>query len=308
MDLDCLRDLLDHQSGIVSRRQVLERASASDLRRWLRRRELVPVHGGVYVNHTGPLGWSSRAWAGVRRYWPAALALDSAVRLAGDPIHVAVAEDRTFRATVPGVQVHRLTHLDQRVQWNRTPPRQRFEDALLSMCSRVGSREVALDLITEACRSRRTTPARLRDELAGRTNLGHRSWLLTVLDDAAHGVQSVLEATYLRRVERAHRLPRAERQVRGDASGRVVWRDSLYRPFGLLVELDGRVGHQDGIERWNDMDRDLDAALDELLTIRLGWRHADVEPCRTAVRVGRLLTMRGWSGRVHPCGAGCAVS
>ncbi len=307
MDLIDLRDLTEHQSGILSRTQVLERASASDLKRWLRRRELVPVHDGVYVNHTGPLSWSSRAWAGVQRYWPAALALDSAIHLAGDPVHVAVAENRTFRRSVAGVRLHRLTDLEARIQWNRSPPRQRYDDALLSVCGRTASRERALDLVSEACRSRRTTPLRLREELASRGNLADRGWLLGVLDDAAEGVQSVLESAYLRRVERAHGLPRAERQLRGNASGKVVWRDSLYRAFHVVVELDGRLGHDTGAERWDDMDRDLDAALETLLTIRLGWRHAEIEPCRTAQRLGQLFNHRGWAGRPRRCSRECAV-
>jgi len=270
MDLDRrldLRALFHHQTGVVSRRQVLEVASPSDLRRWLRRHELVPVHDGVYVNHTGPLSWPNRAWAGVLRYWPAALALESATRLAGDPI-----------------------------QWNRTPPRQRYEDALLSICSRSRSRQHALEQIIDACRSRRTTPARLHRELASRSNVRDRDWLLSVLRDAAEGVQSVLESAYLRKVERAHGLPRAERQLRGDASGKVVWRDALYRAFAVVVELDGLLWH-DGTRRWDDMDRDLDAAaLDTLLTIRLGWRQAELEPCRTAERLGLILVRRGWTG------------
>jgi hypothetical protein len=309
MDLDRhldLRALFDQQTGVVSRRQVLEVASPSDLRRWVRRRELVPVHQGVYINHTGPLTWPNRAWAGVLRYWPAALALESATRLAGEPIHLAVGEHRTFRGAVPGIRLHRLTGFDDRIQWNRTPPRQRYEDALLSVCGRSRSREQALELVVEACRSRRTTPSRLREELMSRPNVRDREWLLGVLSDAAEGVQSVLESAYLRKVERAHGLPRAERQVRGGASGKVVWRDSLYRAFAVLVELDGLQWHG-GTRRWDDMDRDLDAALDTLLTVRLGWRQAELESCRTAQRLGLLFVRRGWTGSPRPCGARCPI-
>lgn len=198
MELIDLRPVLDEQPGIIARRQLLEAgATPPDLRRWLRSRDLTPVHKGVYVNHTGPLSWSSRAWAGVQRYWPAALALASAVHPAGDVIHVAVAEGRSGVAAELGVLVHRLRDFGTRIQWNRTPPRQRLEDAVVSLCSK-GSRRQAVDLLTETCRSRRTTPARLHRELMARPNTRDRAWLLEVLDDTAGGVQSVLENVYLR--------------------------------------------------------------------------------------------------------------
>lgn len=169
-----MRPLLDHQSGIASRRQLREAgAEPNDLRRWLRSHLLVSVFPGVYVNHNGPLTWSSRAWAAVQRYWPAALVLDTAVDLAGDVIHVGVAEGRSGLRPERGVQVHRLRHLDDRIQWNRSPPRQRLEDAVISLASDQPRRK-AVELITDACRSRRTTPGRLHRELSDHVNVKDR--------------------------------------------------------------------------------------------------------------------------------------
>ena len=37
------------------------------------------MHNGVYVDHTGPLTWLQRAWAGVLAVWPAALTAESVV-------------------------------------------------------------------------------------------------------------------------------------------------------------------------------------------------------------------------------------
>lgn len=301
MDLGAVRTLLDHQSGIVSRRQLLEAGAAQqDLRRWLRTKQLTSVHKGVYVNHTGPLTWSSRAWAAVQRYWPAALVLGTAVDLAGDVIHVGVAETRSGTSSERGVQVHRLRDLEGRVQWNRSPPRQRLEDALISMTATT-SRRRAVELITDACRSRRTTPARLHHELVGHANARDRAWLLSVLDDAARGVQSVLEHTYLRRVERAHGLPRSERQVRHCTTQGVIYRVVVYRGWGLVVELDGRVGHESARDRSTDLARDLEAAAGRLLTVRIGWHQAELDPCATAARLGQVLQQRGWTGQAQPC-------
>lgn len=303
-----MRPLLDHQSGIASRRQLREAgAEPNDLRRWLRSHLLVSVFPGVYVNHNGPLTWSSRAWAAVQRYWPAALVLDTAVDLAGDVIHVGVAEGRSGLRPERGVQVHRLRHLDDRIQWNRSPPRQRLEDAVISLASDQPRRK-AVELITDACRSRRTTPGRLHRELSDHVNVKDRAWLLSVLDDAARGVQSVLEHTYLRRVERAHGLPRSERQVRETTAQGVIYRDILYRAWGLAVELDGRIGHESARDRSRDLVRDLEAAAAALLTARIGWQQAELDPCATAMSVARILRQRGWNGQFQPCERCCSRS
>lgn len=269
-------------------------------------RELVQIHPGVYVNHTGPPTWANRAWAATIHYAPAALSHQSAVHLAGDPIHVAVADGRTLHDR-PGVVLHWLRGLDERVMWGTAPPRVRFEDALLSLCAAAPTRSAALSIASDACRRRRTTPDRLLRELDGRPRLRHRAWLRSVLLETATGVQSALESSYLRKVERAHALPRGSRQVRHVSPNGTVYRDVLYEAFSVAVELDGRVGHELSAERWNDMDRDLDAAVQGLVTVRVGWRQAEDEPCLTAARLGLVLARRGWNGRPGPCGITCSV-
>jgi hypothetical protein len=86
----------------------------------------------------------------------------------------------------------------------------------------------------------------------------------------------------------------------------VAYRDVDYRRHGVVVELDGRLGHEDQVDRWADMDRDIDAVVSGDVTLRAGWRQV-LSPCRLGVAVGRLLVARGWRGRPVPCGPGCAV-
>lgn len=65
-----LRELLALQSGVVARRQLLEAGvDPTDVRRMLRRQELVVVRSGVYVSHTGELSWLQRAWVEVLNAW-----------------------------------------------------------------------------------------------------------------------------------------------------------------------------------------------------------------------------------------------
>ena len=121
-----------------------------------------------------------------------------------------------------------------------------------------------------------------------------------MLDDIGAGTCSALEHGYLERVERAHGLPVAERQVRASSRG-PVYRDVLYEAQSLIVELDGRTFHDGVADRSRDLDRDLDAAVDGATTVRLGWGQVYGTPCRTAQRVGVLLQQRGWPGSVTSC-------
>lgn len=98
----------------------------------------------------------------------------------------------------------------------------------------------ALGLLAAACTARRTTPERLLHRLEARGRIARRVWLNAVLDDVAQGTCSVLEHGYLHRVERAHGLSGARRQVRSSLRGGTVFRDVEY-DGGLIVELDGRL-------------------------------------------------------------------
>jgi hypothetical protein len=129
LDRELLAGLLVRQQGVVSRKQLVQLgALPHEIARMVRRRELVPVHRGVYVNHTGPLDRAQQEWAAVLGHWPAALYGESALP-EPDPrgaIHVAVALSRTPRP-VKGVVAHRTTAIDsdrQGAQHSWTGPRQ----------------------------------------------------------------------------------------------------------------------------------------------------------------------------------------
>jgi hypothetical protein len=312
---DPLAAILADQSGVISRRQLKGAgARPHDIQRWRRRKELVVVHPGVYVDHTGPLTWLQRAWAAVLACEPAALWAESALRAhegpgrpGGDegPIHVAVARWR--RLVEPaGVRIHRRVRLDERVLWGPQPPRQRFVDAVLEVALARTDKMAALDDLARAVQQRRTTAARLRDNLEARPRAADRLWLSGVLHDLATGACSVLERAYLTDVERAHGLPSARRQVSATAPVGMVYRDNEY-DVGLFVELDGRFFHDTARQRDLDFERDLDAAIDGRDTRRLSYGQVVGRPCSTAGKIARLLSGRGWQGRPLPCGPGCVA-
>lgn len=311
---DEVADVLRHQQDVVARSQALARGmTASDVARKVRRREWVPVHPGVYVAHTGPLTWMQRAWAAVLACWPAALDGHAAMRAHEGPgrrygadgsIEIMVSHARRVRAP-DGVVVRRDRNFEQRVQWNFSPPRMRYDAAVLDLADRAPSDTTAVAILADACGGRRTTAGRLARRAAMTPRLRRRSWLVAVLEDVADGTCSVLEHGYAQRVELAHGLPRGRRQVLAVSGGRRMLRDVEYRGRGLVapqvVELDGRLFHDSPQARDRDLERDLDAALDGADTVRLGYGQVFDRPCTTAAKVGRLLQARGWRGEVGRC-------
>lgn len=307
-----VRDLLELQSGVIARRQLLSRGvTANDVRRLLRRRLLEPSHPGVYVDHTGPPTWHQRAWAAVLACWPAALCRESARRAAdgpgrtshddGLPIHVAVGRQR--RLIDPDeVRLHRSSHLHVSTLWNASPPRQRIEYAALDLAADATREVDAVGFLADALRSRQTTAERLATALAGRERFAQRDFLAGVINDVASGTCSTLEHGYLTRVERPHGLPTARRQFRESLKG-PLYRDAYYEDQAAIVELDGRLHHTSTVDRDRDMERDLDAFATARVTARLGWGQVFDRPCTTAAKVGAGLRAHGWQGAVRRCSA-----
>jgi very-short-patch-repair endonuclease len=310
-----LRSVLEDQAGVVTRRQA-ESAGVlpHELRRLLRRRELIALHVGVYLDHTGRPSFLQRAWAASLLHAPAALAGVSALRAVEGPgsqrpevpIHVAVDRDRHQRRSGTGIVLHRVAHLEERVLWHVGPPRLRYEEAALDVAASADSDFAALAELSRAVQSRRTTAMRLQEALARRERISRRRWMDAVLADVTAGTCSVLEHGYLHRVERAHGLAGARRQVRDRLGAGSVYRDVLYQG-GVVVELDGRLFHDTTTQRDRDFDRDLDAAAEGLRTVRVSWGQVFERPCWTTARIERVLRRAGWAGRARACGPTCSL-
>jgi very-short-patch-repair endonuclease len=74
----------------------------------------------------------------------------------------------------------------------------------------------------------------------------------------------------------------------------------------LVVELDGRLGHELSRDRWADAARDARTLVQGGRTLRLTWGQV-LEPCRAAHLVAQLLTSLGWRDAPRPCSAACEV-
>lgn len=303
------------QDGVISRAQVLEAGETdSDIKRRIERREWARIHPGVFVDHTGPPTWKQRAWAAVLFYWPAALEGSSALHAAkvrgfepapDAPISICVDRTRTVRRRV-GITVYQLARAKTQCAMEASPPRQTIEHALLSTAARKKRLDASVAVLADAVQHGRTTAARLRLALELRPKLRHRGVLNEVLCDVDDGVRSVLEQRYLRAVERAHGLPEGQRQEPWVLTGKRGYPDVKYVEQKLVVHLDGKVGHQDSLDRWADWDRDLAGLMESVVSVRVGWAHV-LDPCRLASSIGGLLQVRGWVGRLQPCGPVCTA-
>ena len=140
----------------------------------LRRRELVVAHPGVYFTHTGAPTWSQRSWAAILYAGRSALHLESALHRPGKDsvptgqIHVAVDWSRRV-APQAGIRIHRVRELEDKVQWNLSPPRVRLEVAAVEVAHRAPDELAAISALAAAVGSRRTVASRLRLEMERRS-------------------------------------------------------------------------------------------------------------------------------------------
>ncbi len=309
-----LRDLARHQSGVVSRAQALKAGLSVGMikfrvssGRWRQ------IHPGVYATFTGAPGRGGQLWAALLSAGPSAmLSHETAAelqRLTDKPvetIHVTVPGQRHI-ATIRGVSLHRSARAVEAAQWDSNPPRTRVEETVLDLTQTAAGFDDVCGWITRAFARELTDEGRLRAAMRQRAKLRWRADLYELIAAAASGDHSVLEYRYDRDVERAHGLPEPVRQAPFTSpDGRKGRRDRLYQDYGVVVELDGRLGHGPE-DQWRDKDRDNSAAEDRKQTLRYGWDHVRWHPCATALQVATVLKVHGWDGWPRPCSPGCPV-
>ncbi len=272
-----------------------------------------PLHPGVYATFTGFPGHTARLWAAILAAGPgAALSFETAAelqRLDDKPpqvIHVTIPWQRRIAAPA-GVRLHRSARAVEVVERDSNPPRTRLEETLLDLTQAAATFDDVCGWVTRAFARDLTNEDKLRTAMRQRPKLRWRADLYELIAAAASGDHSVLEFRYERDVERAHGLPEPVRQAPFISSdGRRGRRDRLYRAYGVVVELDGRLGHGPA-DKWRDRARDNAAAEDGQQSLRYGWEQVRWHPCATALQVATVLKRHGWDGWPRPCSPGCLV-
>lgn len=291
------------QSGVLSTTQIAGHGLGKDsVARLVRQGHWQRLERSVYLTTGSDPDWTAQAWAGVllggsqaRLGGTAAAHLHGLREEAPRHITVLVPAEQVIRTRYPW----RFPRESPGVRDRRTPgspPRTTVEDTVLDLCDE-GSAGEAVDVVTRAVQSRRTTPGQLRYALRQRQRARHRRLLNDLLADAANGAETPLELRYLRDVERPHGLPRADRQDVGRASFR---RDVVYSRYRLVVELDGRLGHE-GMGRFRDMWRDNVTTVGGERTLRYGFADVAQRFCLVGFQVGAVLRQQGWSGELLRC-------
>ena len=203
--------------------------------------------------------------------------------------------------------MHRSERAAEAVERDSNPPRTRVEETVLDLTQTAANFDDVCGLVMRAFARDLTDEERLRRAMRQRAKLRWRSELHELIAAAASGDHSVLEYRYERDVERAHGLPEPVRQAPFTGpDGRRGRRDRLYREYGVVVELDGRLAHT-AEDQWRDKARDNAAAVERQQTLRYGWKEVSQDPCATALQVARVLRVHGWDGWPRPCSPGCPV-
>lgn len=309
MDLDGLSRT---QRGVITRAQAREAGLSLAAVRWrLERGIWKPVHPGVYQTHTGKLDWWGRASAALLHYGDdAALAMHSAAFVLGldkkEPavlhVHVPMGLKKKPR---PGIRVRR------RRSPMRTLKRKRLTvtDVVCTVLDigddPLSSREDAIAIAARAVQRGKTTAVELAAALAARRTHQHRQALSLSLGVIADGAESVLEVDFVGRVLKAHGLPMMRMAVPDQAAGRAIRRDFVDEEHGVVVEVDGRLAHQD--LRGADIRRDRASAGQGKITLRAEWVDVYNGACQLAADIFATRCARGYRGELKDCGAACAA-
>lgn len=309
--------LATDQDGAITRRQLLGCGLSPSAVDWLARdRRWQRPSPGVYLTFTGPAPWRTLAWAAVLAAGSgaclagrSALFLHGVLDAPGPVVEVAVPSGR-HPERCAGIKVTRRRGPTVAAPVGN-PPRTPVEPATLDVADAVDDDADAVALVLAAVQRRRTTAVRLARALQDRSRHRRRRLLTAVLADAAEGAHSLLERRYLVDVERAHGLPRAERNLAEDEHDlrgrrRRRYRDVRYQHFRVVVELDGRTAHPASV-RGEDDRRDVLLLVIDVVTLRYGWVDVVGRPCEVAAEVAEVLRARGWTGSPGPCGPGCLV-
>lgn len=317
------------QSGLLTRRQCLAAGMAVEqLRHALTRQRWLRVASGVYQTAPGRTGWEVDAAAALLAVTgfgptdlisptggvplpPVVLRGIAAARAWGmpgaerAPVLLAVPAPRVITPT-GGVPLRRLTDWDARVDPTNFPWRTTKASTIID-CAAEGAPDGALAWLALSVQKRLVPVATLEAELARRPRLRHGALMREAMTDIRTGSHSAAEVRYVRDVERPHALPTARRQAPSTVNGRSV-HDNDYEEFGVVIEVDGRLGHEEWSSRVKDGRRDRRLGGAGRFTSRVFWPDVAVSVCATAAEVGALLRAKGWTGHPRPCRRpGCAA-
>jgi very-short-patch-repair endonuclease len=155
----------------------------------------------------------------------------------------------------------------------------------------------AMAVLAAGVQQRLARPDDLRKVTDGIGTLHRRKLIRETIGDIAGGSQALSELDFTRQVVRAFRLPEPSRQAaRRDAKGRRRWTDVTWDAYKIVVEIDGAQHAEDPLQRWDDMERDLDLGLDGYQTLRVPAWLVRTNPGYVARKILAALRRAGYCG------------
>jgi hypothetical protein len=303
-----LSEVLVAQEGVLSTSTALRFMTEDQLRwkiasgRWQR------PSRGVVIAQSGPPTERQLLRATLLRAGPrSALAGLTAARLdgfkgfddkasfAGRPIFVLVPYG--YKRRTPPLGLNVVTHYSQRlddadVHPTRQPRRTRMARSLIDAAAWMPTDRGSMAVLAAGVQQRLVRVADLRLMADRSETLRRRKMIIEALGDIAGGSQALSELDFVRLVVRPFGLPEPSRQAdRLDRRGRRRWIDAAWDDCKIAVEIDGAQHTEDPLQRWDDMERDIDLTLGGYRTLRFpGWLVRD-NPEYVACRIREVLRL-----------------
>ncbi|MFC3503874.1 DUF559 domain-containing protein [Micromonospora krabiensis] len=302
-DADELTWLLFRQEEVISFEQALRHLSRKSVRhrvasgRWRR------IHRGVFVTHSGPVGYGQLRWAAVLAAGPLALLGGLTAAQAGGlrgfstrVIHLLLPET-CRRAPLPqGVVAHRTARLPpEDVLTIGQPPRTMPARSIVDAAQWAATDDEACAIVAAGFQQRLVGGDEVHRALEHMPRARRRNLILQTATDAAGGSHSLSELDFLRLVRRAG-LPEPSRQkVRYDATGRRRYLDAYFEQWRVHVEIDG-AQHFDPRAAWADMRRENDLWVDGDRVLRFPAWAVRSRPDEVLAQLRAALRAAGWPG------------
>jgi Protein of unknown function (DUF559) len=278
-------DVLADHEGVLDTSLALTFMTRSQLRWQIASGRWQNPARGVVVAQSGPLTDRQLLRAALLRAGPrSVLAGLTAARLDGlkgfddkrplgeTQIYLIVPDG--YKRHTPPLGLTVITHYSQflgdaDVHPTRHPRRTRMARSLVDAAAWMPTGRGAAAVLSAGVQQRLVRVADLA-LVADRTeNLRRRRLITQTLGDIAGGSQAISELDFLRLVVRPFGLPIPSRQsARRDRQGRRRWIDAAWDDAKIAVEIDGAQHTEDPLQRWDDMERDLDLTLDGYRTLR----------------------------------------
>lgn len=312
--LQVLGALATRQAGTCTTSQARSvGVSEAAQRRLLDQGRWTRLHRGVLLLGAETPGPEARAWGAHLASGPGSVIAGSAAGFALGILTDAPALDEPVEVMVPdpfGRQIEglRLRHVrkpELRRHPAKLPPVLTVEFTVIDLVRLASTDARAVGIIEAACRVRLTTPARILAAAGQLPRVRRRNLIKEVCADVRAGITTPLKRRYHQDVALPHRLPFAVRQAHR-AGARSEYADLRYRG-GVVVELDGRLGHETEWDAFRDHRRDNASALRGDATLRFGWIGITATACEAAAQVAQLLWIRGTQGPTRGCRPGCPV-